>query len=46
MNYLIGKNPDRAKYEDKVEELRGCLLEWLKTNNSKRYEEVRDRELI
>ncbi|TNJ44900.1 sulfatase-like hydrolase/transferase [Tamlana fucoidanivorans] len=46
MNNLIGNNPDKAKYREKVEELRGCLLEWLKKNNSARYKGVKDRELI
>ncbi|MEX0981332.1 MAG: sulfatase-like hydrolase/transferase [Bacteroidales bacterium] len=46
MNNLIGNNPERAQYEDRVEELRECLLEWLEKNNSAHYEGVRDRVLI
>jgi len=46
MTNLLGSNPDRAKYKEKAEELRACLLEWLKKNNSKRYNGVRDRKLI
>ena len=46
MHNLIGKNPDRAQYEDKVEELRGCLLEWLEKNDSKHYNGVKERKLI
>ena len=46
MNNLLGKNPNRANYEAKAEELRTCLLEWLKKNKSERYEGVKTRELI
>ena len=46
INNLIGKNPDKAEYADKAEELRMCLLEWLKKNNSKHYNGVRGRDLI
>lgn len=46
MENLIGKNPDRAKYENKVEELRACLLEWLEKNNSEHVAGIRERELI
>ena len=46
MNNLLGKNPDRANYEKKAEELRASLLEWLKKNESERYEGVKSRELI
>ena len=46
MNNLIGKNPNKAKYADKTEELRGSLLEWLKKNKSKNYKGVSERELI
>ena len=46
MNNLLGKSPDQAKYADKVEELRGDLLEWLKKNNSTHYNGVRDRVLV
>lgn len=46
MNNLIGLNPDKAKYEDKAEELRKSLLEWLKKNKSSHYQGVKERELI
>ena len=46
MNNLLGKNPDRANYKDKADELRTCLLEWLKKNKSERYDGVKSRELI
>lgn len=46
MNNLIGNNPEAALYEEKVEELRACLLEWLQKNNSKHIEGVMERELI
>jgi len=43
---LIGKNPNRSQYESKTEELRGYLLEWLKKNNSKFYNSVKERKLV
>ncbi|HML75188.1 MAG TPA: sulfatase-like hydrolase/transferase [Anaerohalosphaeraceae bacterium] len=46
MNNLIGKNPDGRRYSEKTEELRACLLEWLKKNGSSRYEGVRKRKLV
>jgi len=46
MNNLLGKNPNRVDYKEKAEELRSCLLEWLKKNNSDRYKGVKERELI
>ena len=46
MNNLLGKNPKRADYQNKAEELRADLLEWLKKNKSERYEGVKSRELI
>jgi arylsulfatase A-like enzyme len=46
MNNLLGKNPNRHRYAEKAEELRVCLLEWLKKNNSKHYKGVKERELI
>tara|TARA_R110002050_G_scaffold172142_1_gene304376 strand:- start:2542 stop:4116 length:1575 start_codon:yes stop_codon:yes gene_type:complete len=46
MKNLIGKNPDRVDYFEKVEDLRSCLLEWLKKNNSKHYQGVKERKLI
>jgi len=38
MNNLLGKNPNRANYQAKAEELRTDLLEWLKKNKSESYE--------
>ena len=46
MNNLLGKNPNRAKYQAKAEELRSSLLEWLKKNKSARYDGVKARKLI
>ena len=46
MNNLLGNNPNRANYKAKAEELRTCLLEWLKKNKSERYVGVKARELI
>ena len=46
INNLIGKNPEREKYAEQAEELREYLLEWLKKNNSKHYNGVKERELI
>ncbi len=46
MNNLIGDNPQRGLYQEKAEELRKCLLKWLKKNNSRHYEGVKERELI
>jgi hypothetical protein len=46
MNNLIGKNPNRGRYAEKTEELRACLLEWLKKNGSNHYEGVRKRKLV
>ena len=46
MNNLLGSNPDRALYQDKAEELRACLLEWLDERNSIHYYSVSQRDLI
>ncbi|MCP3928030.1 MAG: sulfatase-like hydrolase/transferase [Bacteroidetes bacterium] len=46
MNNLLGKNPNKAEYAPKTEELKEYLLEWLKKNNSKHYKGVEERELI
>ncbi|MFO7669467.1 MAG: sulfatase-like hydrolase/transferase [Bacteroidales bacterium] len=46
MNNLLGSNPNRAGYKEKAEELRSCLLEWLKKNKSTHVEGVRERMLI
>lgn len=46
MNNLLGNNPERYKHKELAEELRGCLLEWLKKNKSKHYDGIKERELI
>ena len=46
MNNLLGRNPNRKKYEQKAKELRTNLLEWLKKNKSKHYDGVSKRKLI
>lgn len=46
MNNLLGITPNRKEYEQKAEELRSCLLEWLQKNNSKHYNGVLKRKLI
>jgi len=46
MNNLLGKNPDRDRYAEKAEELRACLLQWLRKNGSRHYEGVRDRTIV
>lgn len=46
MNNLLGNNPERGLYEKRAEELRACLLEWLKKNGSKHLKGVQERELI
>ncbi len=46
MNNLLGKNPNKAAYKEKAEELRACLLEWLKKNKSERVNGVKERKLI
>ena len=46
MNNLLGNNPDRASYLEKAEELRGCLLEWLKEKKSIHYYSVSKRDLL
>jgi arylsulfatase A-like enzyme len=46
MNNLLGNNPNRAQYQEKAEELRKYLLQWLKKKKSKHYEGVKERELI
>jgi len=45
MKNLLGSNPEKGKYTDKAEELRGYLLEWLKKNNSKHYDGVKSRKI-
>jgi hypothetical protein len=46
MNNLLGSNPNRSEYKEKAEELRACLLEWLKKNKSTHVRGVRERMLI
>ena len=46
INNLLGSNPERDLYEERAEELRSCLLEWLEKNNSKHYKGVKERVLI
>jgi arylsulfatase A-like enzyme len=45
MNNLIGNNPKRNDYELKTKELRADMLTWLKQNNSKNYDGVKNRFL-
>lgn len=46
MNNLLGSNKEKELYRERAEELRECLLEWLKKNKSKHYNGVKQRELI
>ena len=46
MNNLLGNNPNRKEYVEQAEELRDCLLEWLKKNKSEHYAGVKERNLI
>lgn len=46
MNNLIGLNPDKQKYAEQAEDLRKCLLEWLKKNKSAHFDGVQKRKLI
>lgn len=46
MNNLLGSNPDRALHQEKAEELRACLLEWLAEKNSVHYYSVSQRDLL
>ena len=46
INNLLGKNPEREKYNKKAEELRTNLLEWLQKNKSKHYDGVSKRKLL
>lgn len=45
MNNLLGSNPDKEKYMEKAEELRGYLLEWLEKTKSVHYNGVKNRVL-
>lgn len=46
MNNLLGSNPNCAHYQEKAEELRACLLEWLRDKNSVHYYSVSQRDLL
>lgn len=46
MNNLIGSNPDAARQKEKVDELRGYLVEWLQKIGSSRTNEIKSREII
>jgi arylsulfatase A-like enzyme len=46
MNNLLGSNPDRFEYNDKAEELRSKLIQYLKDVNSPLAEGVENRILI
>ena len=46
INNLLGSNPERELYEARAEELRSCLLGWLKKNGSKHHDGVKERKLI
>ncbi|PQB07686.1 hypothetical protein BST83_11355 [Polaribacter filamentus] len=46
MNNLLGNNPDRALHQDKAEELRTHLAEWLEKNNSIHSYSVQNRDLL
>jgi arylsulfatase A-like enzyme len=46
INNLLGSNKEKALHEEKAEELRESLLEWLKKNNSEHYQGVKERKLI
>lgn len=45
MNNLLGSNPDKKKYNQKVNELHTDLLDWLKANKSAHYEGVKSRNI-
>lgn len=46
MNNLLGSNPNRGAHQEKAEELRACLLEWLSERNSVHYYSVSQRDLL
>lgn len=46
MNNLLGSNPNCADYQDKAEELRACLVEWLEDKNSVHTYSVSKRDLL
>ncbi|MFY0653461.1 MAG: sulfatase-like hydrolase/transferase [Cyclobacteriaceae bacterium] len=43
---LLGNNPDRKKYDKKVEELKAQLIEWLEKTGSKNLEKLKNRKTI
>lgn len=45
MNNLMGSNPNKGLYTQKINELHTDLLTWMKKNNSKKYDGVRNRNL-
>jgi len=45
MNNLMGSNPNKVSYTQKINELHTDLLTWMKKNNSKKYDGVRNRNL-
>jgi len=45
MNNLMGSNPNKASYTQKINELHTDLLTWMKKNNSKKYDGVLKRNL-
>lgn len=45
MNNLMGSNPNKQNYTQKINELHTDLLTWLQKNNSSNYDGVRNRNL-
>ena len=45
MNNLLGSNPDKKKYTQKVNELHTDLVDWLREHKSAHYEGVKNRNL-
>jgi hypothetical protein len=45
MNNLLGNNPDKETYGEKVEELRTELIAWLTRTGSSHIEGVKSREI-
>ncbi len=46
MNNLLGINPGKEKYKEKVEELRKDLIEWLNRTGSSHIQRVNNRGII